>query len=273
MELKKFFSDTRKLFIASLLLHILLFLIFLLVGVGIDFSSAEYAEIGFISATQPGRPAVVTPPRQVEAQAPPDRQPAAAAQPPEPAQVMEKPKSPPVNLPKRRMLEDEEPQLVQREDGKYTPGREVSTIPAQQTDYDRRVSTPLPGSQNGGDRIASVPGATDYGGRDAGPVSDVGTPGTRGQPFTIEGDAANRNIMSKVIPKYPPGLQREAVIKIRFTVLPDGRVGAVIPMQKGDPTLDDITLKALKQWRFNPLPPDETQKNVQGVITFRYVLE
>ncbi len=273
MDMNEFFSDTRRIFLAVLLLHVLLFVVFLLVGVGIDFSSAEYAEIGFVSATRPGRSAVVRPPRRVEAQAPPERRPAAAAQPPQPARVTEQPKSPPVNLPKRRMLEDEEPRLVQREDGKYTPGMETSKIPPQQTDYDRRVSSPRPGAQSGGERIASVPGTTDAGGREAGPVSDVGTPATRGQPFTIEGDAANRDIVSKVVPRYPAGLQREAVIKIRFTVLPDGRVGPMVPLKKGDPTLDDITLKALKQWRFNPLPTDEPQTNVQGVITFRYVLE
>ena len=92
-------------------------------------------------------------------------------------------------------------------------------------------------------------------------------------PYTITGDAANRTVLNQKIPQYPPGLQKEAVVRIRFTVLPDGRLGQMIPVQKGDPQLEEITLKALRQWRFNPLSPTAEQKNVTGIITFRYELQ
>jgi len=93
------------------------------------------------------------------------------------------------------------------------------------------------------------------------------------QPYTIEGEAADRTVLKKVIPKYPENLQKEAVVKIRFTVLPDGRVGQMIPVQKDDPRLETITMEALRQWRFNPLSQSTEQRSVQGVITFRYELK
>ena len=77
----------------------------------------------------------------------------------------------------------------------------------------------------------------------------------------------------QVLPEYPPGLQREAVVKIRFWVLPDGRVGTMIPVRKGDPKLEEITMKAIRQWRFNAIPASEEQRNVEGVITFVYKLQ
>ncbi|MDZ7261640.1 MAG: energy transducer TonB [candidate division KSB1 bacterium] len=79
-------------------------------------------------------------------------------------------------------------------------------------------------------------------------------------------------MISKVIPEYPEGLQQEAVVKIRFTVLPNGLVGEMVPLLKGDATLEKLTLDAFRQWRFNPLPPDVPQNPEQGVITFRYLL-
>lgn len=79
-------------------------------------------------------------------------------------------------------------------------------------------------------------------------------------------------IINQVIPAYPEDLQREALIKFRFTVQPDGRLTNIIPMRKGDATLERITIEALSKWRFNALPVNVEKRMVQGVITFRYEL-
>ena len=91
-------------------------------------------------------------------------------------------------------------------------------------------------------------------------------------PFLIEGEAAERTVVQRVVPEYPGGLAREAVVKISFTVLPSGVVAKAVPVLKGDATLERIALEAFRQWRFNPLPPDAEQREQQGVITFRFVL-
>ncbi len=76
-----------------------------------------------------------------------------------------------------------------------------------------------------------------------------------------------------MLPQYPPGVQREAVVKIRFWVLPDGRISRMIPVIKGDPQLEAVTMQAMSRWRFNPLPSTAEQNTVQGVITFVYKLK
>jgi hypothetical protein len=47
----------------------------------------------------------------------------------------------------------------------------------------------------------------------------------------------------------------------------------MIPTIKSDATLEKITLDALRQWRFNPLPSFEQQRSEKGIITFRYLLK
>ena len=37
--------------------------------------------------------------------------------------------------------------------------------------------------------------------------------------------------------------------------------------------LEKITLDALRQWRFNPLPKNQSPRTETGVITFRYLLK
>ena len=91
--------------------------------------------------------------------------------------------------------------------------------------------------------------------------------------YFLEGAPAERMILSKVIPKYPPGLQKEALIQVKLTVDPGGQVTSLIPLQKGDPILEEITMKALAQWKFAPLPLDVPQIPQEGQITFIYRLQ
>ncbi len=260
------FSDIRKTLALSAGIHLLLLLLFLGIGVGINFSTQEFAEIGFVASSRGARPQPVHQQTNVVTPQPKPKQPEAA-----PAQTTQ-PKAEPVNLPKRRMLEDEKPQIINRETGKLAPTEDQTKIsPADQV-YDARQSGRDIAATRQGEQVATTSAEVDAQAKESAPSEDVAPPGTN-QPYTIEGDAAKRTIVSQKIPRYPPGLQREAVVKIRFTVLPDGHVGAMLPIQKGDPTLDEITMKALRQWRFNPLPPGAEQKNVQGIITFRYELQ
>ncbi len=261
-------TEFKNSLIVSAILHIFLLLIFLVVNVGLDFSPADYAEITFVSSSN-GRESV--PSRQPEARIEEEEVPAVT--PPPPPQQQEEAKAQPVNLPKRRMLEDTEPELTSKRPGKLTP---YDTAPTRQSrNYDeRRTSSDQAAPTSTGKRITTTPGQVGSNDETA-PVQPAQTEktGSANRLFTIEGDAADRTILNQTIPQYPKGLQREAVVKIRFTVLPDGRIGQMLPLQKGDPRLEEITLEALRQWRFNPLPAGAEQKPVQGIITFRYELQ
>lgn len=81
-----------------------------------------------------------------------------------------------------------------------------------------------------------------------------------------------REIYQKRLPEFPEDVQREAVIKIKFTLLPNGLVGSAILLQKGDTRLENLTLETFKTWRFNPLPNYTEQETQTGIITFRFKL-
>lgn len=70
------------------------------------------------------------------------------------------------------------------------------------------------------------------------------------------GGGGNRVVLYKTLPKFPSDVNTSAKIKMRFTVLPDGTVGKITPLQKADPRLEEAAKEALSKWRFNPLNED-----------------
>lgn len=88
--------------------------------------------------------------------------------------------------------------------------------------------------------------------------------------YTLTGEIVSRKILQKTIPEYPEGLQQNSEVQLKFEVLPDGKVAQnIIIIKKGGPVMDEVSLSALKAWRFNPISTNVTQT---GVITFRYKL-
>jgi len=278
-QLFKSFSDMHKSVLLSTAVHLILLLIFLLVRSGIDLGN-EFAEIGFASAAaarQTSAPPIAVKPA-ISTSAPvkttsPAEKPARPAENKPATPAEQKPKTPPVDLPKRRMLEDEKPSLTTtREKDKLTP-----TPDAVQNISEKAEPHAADGRTEQGEQTAAGSSNQDAtgGSGSAGVAAETagGTGADQGQPYTIEGDAAKRRILSQVLPVYPPDLQREAVVRIRFWVLPDGRIGQMIPVKKGDPQLETLTMLAMRQWRFNALSSSDEQKNAQGVITFSYKLK
>lgn len=84
------------------------------------------------------------------------------------------------------------------------------------------------------------------------------------------GGGGNRVVLNKKLPKYPPGVNTSAVIKLRFTVRPDGTVSSVLPLQKGEPALEQAAIAALRQWRFNPL---NIEDDMVGIIPFYFKVQ
>lgn len=83
------------------------------------------------------------------------------------------------------------------------------------------------------------------------------------------GGGGNRIVLNKPLPKFPSGVNYNAELKFKFTVLPDGTVGRIIPMQKADPRLETAALEALRKWRFNALKNDVV---MEGIIPLTFVL-
>jgi len=95
-----------------------------------------------------------------------------------------------------------------------------------------------------------------------GPVSSA--------PFVLdwEGDV-NRAPLVQPLPNFTS--HTDAVISVRFEVRPDGTVGRLQPIIKGDPELESEVLRTLRSWRFSRLPANMPQKSQYGTATFRFV--
>ncbi|MBN2620823.1 energy transducer TonB [candidate division WOR-3 bacterium] len=94
--------------------------------------------------------------------------------------------------------------------------------------------------------------------------------------ISLAGPIANRQILNKILPKYPSWCLNQGisgVVKIRIWVEPAGQVreGTLIEVSSGYPDLDQAVIKALRSWKFAPLPSNVVQENQWGVITFKFV--
>jgi uncharacterized protein (TIGR02145 family) len=87
------------------------------------------------------------------------------------------------------------------------------------------------------------------------------------QEFKSLDSSKNRVVLNKVLPPSPSNLDRTVKVPLSFTVLPDGTVGEVIPLSKGDPSLEVSSMKTLKKWKFNPIEDNIIMK---GEITFTF---
>lgn len=88
-------------------------------------------------------------------------------------------------------------------------------------------------------------------------------------PYVLEG--IDRVPLRTQLPEYDEKVN--AVIQVRITVDPQGRIVRVLPLRKGNPTLEQAVMQALQQWLFNPLSAGAPKENQTGTITFRFRLE
>jgi len=237
----------------------------------------EYSEMDFVSVPEVTHsprsqtPAVsVSAPTQQEASAPIER-----SFPLPPKQPVSKSEESPANiqLPEMKHLPQETPELSEQKVEKIAAADKPFGGQAQTVPRTPGQQEPYPAGQTGTAEGKPVPPA----GRQA--IGDRSQPGTGTEagasgssPYSIEGTASSRQVIKEVLPEYPAGLNKEAVIKIRFAVLADGTIGEMAPVQKGEALLEEITMRAFRQWRFNALPATAPQTPQPGIITFHYRL-
>ena len=92
------------------------------------------------------------------------------------------------------------------------------------------------------------------------------------QAYTITGELSTRKVIHKRIPKYPKGYTVVVKVSIQLFVLPSGEIERMKLTKKGGTPFDKLTQDALREWRFEPLPPKAPQVTAGGEITFVYKL-
>jgi len=249
---------SRLAIITSILLHIILLSIFILIKLNITIDFPEFTEILFVSGKN--RFAVIPTTKET-------------AQPFTSLDNQEEQASAIVKLPIRKMAEEEKPQLKVVNQAKQVPDDDIQTIPEiEHLNNRKELIDALLRNPSNGEKVTAMPTTSVSPDEKLFPTTSIATESSGQTPYQIEGQAASRTVVYKVIPQYPENLQKQAMIKIRFTVLANGHVGEMIPVIKSDAQLEKITLDALRQWQFNPLPAEAPQHVERGVITFRYLL-
>lgn len=94
---------------------------------------------------------------------------------------------------------------------------------------------------------------------------------------TITGALANREILSKEIPRFPYWAIQKGVgatISLRFTVMENGQVKETVIVERTSGSLqwDQMVISALKKWKFAPLKSAGLRQDQSGVITFQFVI-
>lgn len=91
--------------------------------------------------------------------------------------------------------------------------------------------------------------------------------------FEIDfGGKGMRKIYSYSLPEYPEGVSKEIDVKLKFSILPDGTVGKILPLIKADTKLELAAINSLRQWRFEPLPQSQNVTEQYAVIIFPFRL-
>lgn len=222
-------------FSASLALHLLLLIAFLLIKVSIDYSENEYVTLSFGSSGVPGSSG------------------GAGSE-----------------------LQDFEPSTDKQENtqtiDKSTEVKEV-TLPVAKTLEKENVIKPADK-----DKDLSIKSTTEAKDKNTTSYKSEGQgnkgTGKSGYGFDIDwGGRGTRKIYSYILPDYPDGVSKEIDIRLRFTILPDGTVGNIIPLLKADTKLEDAAISSLRQWRFEALNPAQRQMEQIAVIVFPYRLQ
>lgn len=92
--------------------------------------------------------------------------------------------------------------------------------------------------------------------------------------FEIDfGGKGIRRIYSYTLPAYPEGVAKEIDVRIKFSIMPDGSIGRIIPLIKADARLESAAINSLRQWRFEPLPNNAKQIEQSVIITFPFRLQ
>jgi outer membrane biosynthesis protein TonB len=269
MDKKRISKEEREGVIFSLALHGLLFVLALFIFVGNEPQRFAYLEVtigDFKDGTQSefslDRPEKVSTNPNPSPTDPIDPKPIDELKPVPETKVNEVSK--PVEAPKQ--IEKVENDIIKTpETTKVNPERNTDRqrqevkVPPRTQQADTR--------QEGVIRSGDIRGTTGQANTDQGAADDP----TKSAPFSLEweGDIV-RAPQSQPLPNYVEEV--EAVISVRFQVMPDGRVNQIIPLRKMSPALEKEIMTTLRSWRFAKLPSGVPQEPQWGTITFRFVL-
>ena len=222
-------------FSLSLLIHLILLGLFLLIKITLDYAPKEYVELTFGTSGEIGSSGAIG--TQIK-------------------KIEEVSKPQPKNQTENKSLEVKEVDLPKAkntsEENNIKPAdkeKETTKSNKTKTEENENSKVTTEGQGNKAEGTGSFGYDIDWGGK------------------------GKRQIYSYIIPEYPEGVQKEIDIRLKFSILPDGTVGTILPLAKADTKLENAAISSLRQWRFEPLSPGQKQMEQTAVIVFPYRLQ
>jgi protein TonB len=217
-----------------MIIHIIIFILLLFIKFTMDYPPREYVELSFGKSSQQGSSgAIGTQINQVEENAK-----AAKNETVDKSREVKE-----VELPRAKNTSEEN--VVKPADKQKEQTKETKTESTEKSDS--KVTTVGQGNKAEGE--GSFGFDIDWGGR------------------------GTRKIYSYILPAYPEGVNKEIDIRLKFSILPDGTVGTILPLTKADTRLENAAINSLRQWRFEALAPGQKQVEQAAVIVFPYRLQ
>jgi hypothetical protein len=141
--------------------------------------------------------------------------------------------------------------------------KEILDVPAPKTSDAKGGTIPLPEDTEAQRIIASL--------REAAKEEEAGKKSIEAAALDIRGPAAGRKVsyLPPPLPSKPP-VDRDCLLK--FWIFPDGTVGKIVPLVKGDTQAAVAAIDRIKRFRFEPLPKGVPQVEQWGVIPAKSVL-
>ena len=252
-------DHTKRAYFYSAFFHGALFLLLLNVTVFFEVEPPQFYELNLGSVSRQRMEQIVEESRRAEA----IRRLQAEGQTPEQR----------VEVPERKMIEIEEPTISVPAEHRIESRDIISKAEKQKIEVEQPFFE-LPALDREDfsmDRKEVYEGSKITVGEQPGAGIETGTIGGEFANFEIEGEIKGREILSNPLPEYPEGLNKNARIKISFTVFPDGTVSStdMFPVRKEDSVLEELAMEKLKLWRFSSLSTGDT-RNQKGFITFEF---
>lgn len=180
-----------------------------------------------------------------------------------------------ITLPERRLpdMSDEALAVTRRLEKMDLPGPDITPERIDRAASDRL--DPIGSREQAvSGRAAEKPGPSVSG---TGAGEGINKPGTGGSGSGVGYDVqwtggGSRRKLSGDLPKYPEGTNVAAQVRIRASVMSDGAVRAVQPIQKANTALEEAAMRELKLWKFEPLPAGVPAVDQDCIVTFLFRL-
>lgn len=103
------------------------------------------------------------------------------------------------------------------------------------------------------------------------PITSTET-GNGKKPYSIMGELSKRRLIKFVKPAYPAGKIEQTLVSLKIVVDKDGNVIKINLIKTGGDAFDRNAIESVREWKFQPLPPNET-KNEIGVVNIYFLLK